>query len=73
VIYGEKIAIRRETVLIALNRDSTPRFNERYIPMTKNAYVLEIQELLDKALNELSPEVFNTLLDDISMIMSDYE
>lgn len=41
--------------------------------MTKNAYVLEIQELLDKALNELSPEVFNALLDDISMIMSDYE
>ena len=41
--------------------------------MTKNAYVLEIQELLDQALNELSPEVFNALLDDISMIMSDYE
>lgn len=40
---------------------------------TRNAYVLEIQELLDEALNELSPEAFNALLDDISMIMSDYE
>ena len=59
--------------MIALCRDSTPRFNERYIPMTKHAYEMEIQELLDSALNELSPEVFNALLDDIRMILSDYE
>lgn len=41
--------------------------------MTKHAYEMEIQELLDSALNELSPEVFNALLDDIRMILSDYE
>lgn len=73
MIYGEEIATRRETVLIALNRDSTPRFNERYVPMTKNGYEMQIQELLDSALNELSSEVFNALLDDIRMILSDYE
>lgn len=73
MIYGEEIAIRRETVLIALNRDSTPRFNERYVPMTRYEYGYEFQELLDKALNELSPEVFDALLDDIGMILCDYE
>lgn len=41
--------------------------------MTKYEYENEIQELLDKALNELKPKVFEALLDDISMIISDYE
>ena len=30
-------------------------------------------ELMDKALNELSPKQFNMFLDDVSMILSDYE
>ena len=31
------------------------------------------EELMDKALNELSPTEFKKFLDDISMIVSDYE
>ena len=41
--------------------------------MTRYEYGYEFQELLDKALNELSQEVFDALLDDISMIICDYE
>ena len=31
------------------------------------------EELLDDALNELSPKQFEQFLDDISMILSDYD
>lgn len=31
------------------------------------------EELLDDALNELSPKQFEKFLDDISMILSDYD
>lgn len=31
------------------------------------------EELLDEALNELSPKQFAKFLDDISMILSDYD
>ena len=31
------------------------------------------EELLDEALNELSPKQFEKFLDDISMILSDYD
>ena len=36
-------------------------------------YTVAIQELLDDACNELSPKAFAKLLDDISMILCDYE
>ena len=31
------------------------------------------EELMDKALNELSPKAFAKFLDDIAMILADYE
>ena len=34
---------------------------------------LEFEELMDNALSELSPKAFIKFLDDISMIISDYE
>lgn len=33
----------------------------------------EFEQLMDNALKELSPKAFNRFLDDISMIISDYE
>lgn len=36
-------------------------------------YERDVEELLDDALNNLKPEYFQKLLDDISMIISDYE
>lgn len=33
----------------------------------------EFEQLMDRALNELSPKAFNTFLDDISMMLADYE
>lgn len=33
----------------------------------------EFEELLDKALNELTPNFFAKFLDDITMILADYE
>ena len=40
---------------------------------TQYDYECEVEELLDSALNELSPKAFAGLLDSISMILSDYE
>lgn len=40
---------------------------------TKYDYEHEFEELMDSALNELSPKAFEGLKDDISMILSDYE
>lgn len=41
----------------------------------KNKYYFEraIEELLDEALNTLSPDSFKQFLDSISMILEDYE
>jgi len=33
----------------------------------------EFEELMDRALEELSPKAFNKFLDDISMMLADYE
>lgn len=33
----------------------------------------EFEELMDDALNNLSPESFRKFIDDISMILADYE
>lgn len=33
----------------------------------------EFEELMDRALNELSPKLFAKFLDDITMILADYE
>lgn len=41
--------------------------------MTRYELDMVFEELLDTALNELSPEEFNKFLDDITMIVSDYE
>lgn len=41
--------------------------------MTSYEYAEKISELLDDALNKLSPEAFERLLDSVSMILSDYE
>lgn len=41
--------------------------------MTLYEFDTEFEELMDKALNELSPKQFEKFLDDISMIISDYE
>lgn len=40
---------------------------------TKYEFECAFEELLDNALNTLSPEAFKGLLDSISMIVSDYE
>lgn len=39
---------------------------------TKYDYENEITELLDNALNELKPDSFKMLLDNIQMIIEDY-
>ena len=33
----------------------------------------QFTELMDKAVNELSPELFEKFLDDITIILADYE
>ena len=33
----------------------------------------EFEELIDQAVNDLSPKQFTRLLDDISMMLADYE
>ena len=41
--------------------------------MTSYEYTNKIQEILDDALNKLSPEAFRKLLDNLSMMLEDYE
>ena len=41
--------------------------------MTLYDFDTEFEQLMDRALNELSPKAFNKFLDDISMILADYE
>lgn len=41
--------------------------------MTLYDFDNQFEELMDKAVNELSPKTFKKFLDDISMILSDYE
>ncbi len=41
--------------------------------MTSYEYVNKISEILDDALNKLSPEAFNMLLDNVSILLEDYE
>ena len=41
--------------------------------MTLYEFDTEFEELIDKAVNELSPKQFAKFLDDISMILSDYD
>lgn len=41
--------------------------------MTSYEYVNKISEILDDALNKLSPEAFKRLLDNVSMMIEDYE
>ena len=36
-------------------------------------YETDFEELMDSALNDLSPSEFNKFLDSISMILADYE
>lgn len=40
---------------------------------TSYEYITKIEEILDDALNQLSPKVFEILLDNISMLLADYE
>jgi hypothetical protein len=40
---------------------------------TEYEYLQQIEIILDTALNRLSAQSFEKLLDDISMILSDYE
>lgn len=41
--------------------------------MTSYEYANKIQEILDDALNKLPPESFRILLDNLSMILADYD
>lgn len=41
--------------------------------MTLYEFDTAFEELMDKAKNELSPNAFEKFLDDISMILPDYE
>ena len=41
--------------------------------MTLYEFDEQFTELMDKALNELSPKLFAKFLDDITMILTDYE
>lgn len=41
--------------------------------MTLYDFEQEFTELMDKALNDLSPQQFKIFLDDLSIIISDYE
>jgi len=41
--------------------------------LTVYGYESMIQELLDEALNELTPDGFAKLLDSINMMLADYE
>lgn len=40
---------------------------------TSYEYITVIEEILDDALNQLSLEAFEILLDSISMLLADYE
>lgn len=48
---------------------------ERAMKQTKTLYDFdnEFEELMDQALNDLSPKQFAKFLDDISMMLVDYE
>lgn len=41
--------------------------------MNSYEYADKISEILDDALNKLSPEAFKRLLDNVSMLLEDYE
>lgn len=41
--------------------------------MTSYEYINKIEEILDDALNKLSPEAFRKLLDNLNMALEDYE
>lgn len=41
--------------------------------MTLYDFTWRFEELMDDALNNLSPKAFKTLVDNISMILDDYE
>ena len=40
---------------------------------TRYEFEMEFQELMDAALNELSPAQFKRLKEDVTMILQDYE
>lgn len=41
--------------------------------MTSYEYAMKINDILDDALNKLSKDAFEKLLDDVSMMLEDYE
>ena len=41
--------------------------------MTITDFTWRFEELMDDALNNLSPEAFKTLVDNIAMMLDDYE
>ena len=41
--------------------------------MTRLEYAEKIEEILDDALNNLSPDAFKKLIDDLSFRLEDYE
>lgn len=40
---------------------------------TRYDYEMDFEKIMDDALNNLSPESFRKFIDDITMILSDYE
>ena len=41
--------------------------------MTRLDYITQIEELVDEALNDLSPEDFDTLLENINELVNSYD
>jgi hypothetical protein len=41
--------------------------------MTRYDFDIKFEQLMDRAKEELSPKAFNKFLDDISMMLADYE
>ena len=41
--------------------------------MTRYDFDIKFEQLMDRAKKELSPKAFNKFLDDISMMLADYE
>ena len=54
-------------------RNNIARNNRKEDEMTSYEYADKISEILDDALNKLSPEAFKRLLDNVSMLLEDYE
>ena len=73
VIYTHWSILSEVAILLMLLQDLNNIIKEEYKMKTLYDFTNAFEELMDEALNELSPESFERFKDSVSMILDDYE